>query len=1240
MAIAAASGFVLFTVVGFLVAPPIARHVAQKQLGELLGRKVTIGRLRINPLALSVTVGDFRIYEPDQTTPFLGFSRLYVNAEISSVFRRAPVIKEIALESLHIHLVRTKATADAWADVGAAYNFSDIVARLEAMPKSPEPPAPPDAPPPRFSLNNIHVSDLAIVFDDLPSGDHHEITDLAVGVPFVSTLPVYVDSFVEPGFSVRIDGTPFAIKGRTKPFKDSLETVLELRLNALDLTRYVPFVPVRLPFAVTSARLSLALDVAFVRPRADAPRLTLKGDVALEKLEVKEKHRSGPLPLCALEKLDVRVGETDLTAQNFHIENVLISGLDAHVRRQRDGSLNMEHLAPGAGEAAPRHRTAEIAESKPRAAPSPGPRGHKARPAEPPARFTVDAFKLEKAEIHFRDESVEPAFAADVRAIEVAAHGVSNAPHATARIAVGFRAVPGGTFHQEGTLRLAPLAASGKLTLEGIEPGRLAPYYNKLVAFDIGSGTVRLGASYEFEQTEARTTVRIADAALGLADLALRRRGARDDFFKLAALDVKGGKVDLGAHTVSVAEIVTRGGRVRAARDAQGVVDLTTLTPPAPATAAASPALQPARTDGPAPPDEHGPAWTVAVARFDLEKWGARFDDRAVSPAAVVTVDPIALHVTDLSTAPGAKLGLDLRLGINKTGRLQITGSSTLPPVTANVRFDLHGLELVPLQPYFQDQVNLTVTDGALSVKGQAALKLPASGPPQMNVKTDVDLTDLAIVDRDRQERLVGWKTFHVGALSVASPPTAVAIGDVGLSDLQARVVLSPDGRLNLEDAFAKPGAPTAPKRPPRPTKSSGARLTTTAARAPAAPPATAPTAAPDAPMPLTIGQVNLQGGQVTFTDQSVRPSYTAELSDLGGRISGLSSTGGSTAGVDIHGSINRSGTLTIAGKANPLAKDIALDVRVDVRDVELPPASPYTAKYAGYGISKGKLDIALAYKIAGRKLDATNKLVLDQFTFGDKVDSPDAVKLPVRLAVALLKDRRGVIDVDLPIAGSLDDPEFKVWGAILKVLGNLVVKAVTAPFSLLASAFGGGDELSRIDFAAGASILDAVAQKRLATLGKALRERPGISFEIEGGADPQRDREGLRRFLYERKLKAKKLSALVEAGGVAPSLDDIKIDQAERPSLIEAAYKAEKFPKPKNALGFEKGLPPDEMEKLMLANTRVENDELRALALGRATIVQAALAKSVPGGASRLYLVAPRLSGAGGHVEFKLKKD
>jgi hypothetical protein len=434
-----------------------------------------------------------------------------------------------------------------------------------------------------------------------------------------------------------------------------------------------------------------------------------------------------------------------------------------------------------------------------------------------------------------------------------------------------------------------------------------------------------------------------------------------------------------------------------------------------------------------------------------------------------------------------------------------------------------------------------------------------------------------------------------------------------------------PDAHFNLQDAFAPPGAKPEPK--------------ATAPKVAAAPaPKPAATAAPGPA--VKIGQVTLQGGNVTFSDRSVRPSYTAELTELAGRVSGLSSTPGTTADLDVRGSVNRSGALTILGKVNPLAKDLFADVQVSLAGFELPPASPYTGKYAGYGISKGKLDLSLDYKIAGGKLDAKNKVVLDQFTFGDKVDSPDAVNLPVRLAVALLKDRNGVIDIDLPIAGSLEDPEFKVWGAVLKVLGNLVVKAVTAPFSLIASAFGGDDEVSKIDFQPGLAAFDSTARKRMSVLAKALRERPGLSFEIEGGADRAQDRDGLRRFLYERKLKAVKLTELVQGGAAVASVDDLTIPAAERDALLAKAYGAAKFPKPTNAVGLEKSLPPAEQEKLMLANTRVEDDELRELALRRATAVQSALTKTAPETRARLFLVAPNVAaGAANHrVQLKLK--
>jgi hypothetical protein len=353
-----------------------------------------------------------------------------------------------------------------------------------------------------------------------------------------------------------------------------------------------------------------------------------------------------------------------------------------------------------------------------------------------------------------------------------------------------------------------------------------------------------------------------------------------------------------------------------------------------------------------------------------------------------------------------------------------------------------------------------------------------------------------------------------------------------------------------------------------------------------------------------------------------------------------LSTDAQTTAEVVLRGAVDHSGALAIEGKMNPLAKELFVDLKINLTDFELPPTSPYSGRYAGYGIEKGKLSLSLDYHIAGRKLDARNKLTLDQFTFGDKVASPDAVRLPVKLAVALLKDRHGVIDIDLPITGSLDDPQFKLGRLILKTLGNLVVKAVTAPFSLIARAFGGGDEESYLEFGSGVARVTPKGLAKLKGIGKALQERPGLSFEIEGLADPQADKAGLRQDLYSRKLQAQKQRLLAESGQAAPAAETLPIDGSDRTQLIEAAYRKETFPKPRAANGDEKPLPPAEMEKLILANIRVETDELRQLALRRANAVKDVLAKSAPDAAPRLFLVSPRTTTPGNRVELRLKKE
>jgi hypothetical protein len=365
----------------------------------------------------------------------------------------------------------------------------------------------------------------------------------------------------------------------------------------------------------------------------------------------------------------------------------------------------------------------------------------------------------------------------------------------------------------------------------------------------------------------------------------------------------------------------------------------------------------------------------------------------------------------------------------------------------------------------------------------------------------------------------------------------------------------------------------------------------------------------------------------VDFSDYFIRPNYSAKLTQLGGRVSDLISTNANPADVDLRARLGAAAPLTITGKVNPFDKDLFVDLSVDFKDVDLNPMTLYSGKYAGHTIEKGKLTLNLHYLIANRQLKAENKAVIDQFTFGDPVNSPDATGFPVKLAVSLLKDRNGTIKLEVPLAGSLDDPQFSVWGMIVQMLTNLIAKAATALFALIGAAFGGGggEEMNQVEFAYGRATLDEPSQEKMKKISEALIDRPSLSLDIAGYAEKEKDIEGLKLYRFERKLKAQKLNDEGKEDAESVSLDEVKIEQDEYLKYLTMVYKKADFPKPRNIIGSVKDLPQEEMETLMFTNIEVTDEDLRELARHRGVAVRDCLLKTGQVEAGRLFLVEPK---------------
>jgi flagellar motor protein MotB len=581
--------------------------------------------------------------------------------------------------------------------------------------------------------------------------------------------------------------------------------------------------------------------------------------------------------------------------------------------------------------------------------------------------------------------------------------------------------------------------------------------------------------------------------------------------------------------------------------------------------------------------------------------------------------DRIRIRAEDLSTGKDRKGRISFSTGYDREGSVSLAGTVSLDPLSIAGKLSAKNLPIGRLQPYYARRVKILLTGGTVSANGNVSAEARKGEPLRAGFAGELSVNDFSSLDKAREEEFLGFESLHLGGVEAGYNPTRVAIREVSLSDFYSRLIVNPDGTLNVQGIVAAEGAAT----------DNATAKPAPAASPPAggAPDGGAPDgAAKAARVPIRIDALTLQGGTIQFSDQYIRPNYSARLVEIGGRVTDLSSEEATLADVELRGKLGVGAPLEIRGKINPLAEDLFLDIRTEFRDMDLSPLSPYSGRYAGYRIQKGKLSLNLQYHIEKKKLDAQNKVFIDQFTFGEAVDSPDATKLPVHLAVSLLKDRKGEIHLDLPVTGQIDDPKFSVWGIVWQIVKNLLVKAATSPFALLGAIFGGsGEELSYLEFEPGSPAIPEAAAGKVGNLAKVLTDRPALKIEIEGHVDVERDREALRQTLFRRKVAARKVEDLSRAGKSAPPIDNVRVEAAEYPKYLTQAYKKEKFPKPRNFLGMAKDLPVPEMEKLMLTNIRVTDDDLHQLAMERASQVRDRLTGNGKVEPERVFLVEPR---------------
>ncbi len=1181
---------VLFTVSGFFVLPPVVKSVALKKLSEELKREVLIRKVKINPFMLSLTIQGFTVKEPRSSNIFVSFDSLYLNFQTMSIFRRGLIVKEMRLERPYVNIVRN--------EEDLLYNFSDLLKKEKAKPSEPSKPL-------RFSLNNIQIIGGSIDFLDGPKHTKHMVKDAMLTVPFLSNLPYYLDEYVNPAFSARINNHPVSFQGTSKPFADSVETSIDINIKDLNIPYYLAYVPFRMDYRFLSGLFDTQSSISFTQYKGKKPLLSLKGTSAFRNIVIQDNSES---PVLNLPRVDIGIASSDIMEKNVHISKISIDSPEIYFTRDSSGILNVHSLIDrGASET----------------------QGESPKNDASPFVIRIDETKLDKGMLSFTDYFQDSKFQTVLEDVNLQVDHFSNVRDEKTEVRLSLRTEADETLTFAGNLSLLPLASEGTVEFNKILLRKYSPYYRDNILFEVRDGALDIKTHYTYSNDDKAPVMQLNGLEAGLNSLRLRRIDDEKDVITIPVTTVKNTVADFRKKEVLIGGLYSEKGTINIKRFSNGTWNLGSLIKEG--EWSLRNLLK--KSDAPAGKNQQIKArvpekpWQITMKNLLAEGYRIQFEDAQPSQPVTMVADRIKLHEENLSTAGNTTAKVSLSCRINKTGSVSVNGSFGRNPVKANVRVDVKTIDTVPLQPYFTDKVKIIVTNGDVSAKGNVLLGYSKTKGVQATYKGEASLTKFASVDKVNAEDFLKWDSLHFSGMDIGYAPLSMSIREVALTDFYSRFIINPDGTMNVQNIVSqeeeKAGGKVAAVAGPQgmatkenETQDSKAKVRTGDASA---------DKKDTVQKMIRIEKVTLQGGTVNFSDHYIKPNYSANFLEIGGRVSGLSSEENQMADVDLKGKLDNYAPLEISGKINPLREDLYVDLKIDFKDMDLSSITPYSGRYMGYTIEKGKLSLGLQYLIVKKKLDAQNRVFLDQLTLGDKVDSPDATKLPVKLAIALLKNRKGEIDLNLPVTGQLDDPKFRLGSVIIKILINLLAKAATSPFALLGAIFGGGEELSYLDFDPGSHTLGEPGTKKLDTIIKALYDRPALKLEIEGHVDLEKDKEGLRQYLFHKRIKAQKLKEMVKAAKTAIPVDEVKIEESEYAKYLKMAYKAEKFPKPRNFIGIAKDIPVPEMEKLMLTHIEIKDDDLRSLASQRALAVKDYILKSKAVEPERVFLVEPK---------------
>ena len=936
------------------------------------------------------------------------------------------------------------------------------------------------------------------------------------------------------------------------------------------------------------------------------------------------------VPLLSWDEAYLNIQLTSLFTRAWVFKEVSLSQPFVRVRVNKDYSLNFSDIV---------------------ARLSPPISSRSAKPGQAPA-WRINRLRLKGAKASFTDLTPRVPFERTIGPLEMTLLDFKSDSGNKNQYAFSGITDGGEHFSWKGFFSFDPLRSEGEFSLDGVSLINYAPLYQDLFRFAIKDGVIAVHATYRYEKSAAAHLLAVTNTTFALKSLKVVEKDSGQTVAEAANFVVTGASVDAMARQAEAGTVAITDGQFHLRRNKDTSVNAFELAKPAegaPDTPGGILLLLRAMTNVVAMLLNSTNLSNGTIGELSLTNCALHLEDLVNSQPVRLDLDRIAVTATNISNRAGSNLTASVSLRWNTNGTVRADIKAALSPASAKVTLAFDKLDLRPLAPYLESRLHVLVLGSELGLAGTLRWQGAKEELPEIHFQGDAWLDEFSTAEGIATEGLLRWGSLRLAGIEASLNPPVISVAKASLEDAFARLIIEKNRTINLLSALRWGGTNAAP-----------------------VPPGTNVAAA--ACPKVSLASVVLSNANVHFIDRSVQPNVNITLEQLNGTISGLSSADPARADVQLQGTVDKTARAEISGKINPWNSRQPMDLTLSLKEMELLPEDPYSAKYLGYRLTKGKLSAQLSYRVIEHKLKSENHLMLDQLTLGQKVESPEATRLPVRLAIALLKDRDGRIDLKVPVTGSLDDPQFDMGQVVYRAIETVLARIATSPFSALGALFGGkGEELSFQEFQPGSTNLLPAATAKLDLLAKGLYARPELQLEIKGSADAQIDLEALRRAKLNKQWQAQSWDAATSlflstsnatASESLPSkapwrslpLDKgataLKSTPVYWPHVALKTMPAETNSAPSSSRAFadNKGatalmlifapaaaLDPD-WERELLQTVEIAPDALTTLAVERAQNVKAYLLQTGKVEAQRITEAAPVASSKGSRVYVRLQ--